>query len=61
MAEQTIQPKVLARMDRQTYEAFEKQFPHPVVDHTMTPQEVGYRLGIQDVLARLRRGFVVGA
>jgi hypothetical protein len=53
--------KVLARMDRTTYEQFEKQCEPPLVNKDMSPCEVAYRLGIQAVLKKLREGFVVGA
>jgi len=55
--EQKQEPKVYARMSREVYERFEKQFP-PI----MTPKsdiESAYNLGIQAVLSALRKDIVI--
>lgn len=48
----------VVRLDRTAYEQLEKQLPKPVPG--IHPEQTGYALGIQAVLAKLREGFVVG-
>lgn len=49
----------LTRLNSEVYAALEKQLPQPYIDSTTSPQQVGYLLGIQAVLKKLREGFVV--
>lgn len=48
------------RLSREEYDKLEKGMPIPHIGDTATPQQVGFLLGIQFVLQRLREGVVVG-
>jgi hypothetical protein len=52
-------PFIVQRLSEEVYEQFAKKFPPPIVNNDTTPQMAGYQLGIQHVLAELRKGVVI--
>ncbi len=49
----------IALLTAKQYEALEKQLTPPVVTNNTTDLLAGYQLGVQDVLKKLRSGFVI--
>jgi hypothetical protein len=47
------------RLAPEVYEQLERQLPQPVVNQTTSEHMIGYMLGIQFVLGKLRQGFTV--
>jgi hypothetical protein len=52
--------KEVVRLSPDQYNALEKQLPGPSAQPTAAEHHVGYLLGIQAVLLKLRQGFTVG-
>jgi hypothetical protein len=52
--------KEVVRLSHNQYEALEKQLPGPTAQPTASEHHVGYLLGIQYVLLKLRQGFTTG-
>jgi hypothetical protein len=52
--------KEVMRLSHDQYAALERQLPGPVAQPTASEHHVGYLLGIQYVLLKLRQGFTVG-
>lgn len=48
------------RLETSQYEALEKTLTGPTVTTATTELQAGYQLGVQDVLRKLRAGYVVG-
>jgi hypothetical protein len=49
----------LNRLTPEVYADLAKQFRLPIPNATTTPIEVGYALGVQAVLQKLREGWVI--
>lgn len=58
MPEHNSRPVV--RLDRQTYEQYEKQVTKATAIVPVEPIAAGFALGVQHALKMLRDGFVVG-
>lgn len=56
------EPKIveLHRLSREEYDKLTKGLPQGFVDSNTSPQQAGFLLGIQYVLAKLREGVVIG-
>lgn len=52
--------KIVHRLSQEAYESLTKQLGGIGVGKDTTPLQAGYMLGVQDVLRKLREGFVVG-
>jgi hypothetical protein len=47
------------RLSMEAYQELERQLPSPVITDDTSPQKVGYLLGVQAVLKKLREGFTL--
>jgi hypothetical protein len=47
------------RITQEVYDDLVKKFPPPIVNNDTTAHMAGYQLGIQHVLAELRKGVVI--
>lgn len=62
LAIESIRPgeyRVMGRLSAEAYRQLESSCPRPAVSQDSSPQQVGFLLGVQFVLERLRNGFVV--
>lgn len=57
---QEDKPSEYVRLSEDQYEALERQLTGPTVTTATTELQAGYQLGVQDVLRKLRAGYVVG-
>ena len=55
MSERTV-----IRLDQEAYTQLSKQLGGIGVGQDTTPLQAGYMLGVQEVLRKLREGFVIG-
>ncbi|APU00309.1 hypothetical protein HOR55_gp22 [Ralstonia phage RS-PII-1] len=49
----------VTRLTEEQYESLEKQLAPPTVTQVTTDLQAGYQLGVQEVLRKLRSGYVV--
>lgn len=57
---QPLPEAVFARMDNDAYLQLTKNMPGIAVTNETTERQMGFQLGIQFVLQKLREGYVIG-
>lgn len=54
-----MKEQVLVRLDPDAYTRLERELTPPVVTNQTTDLMAGYQLGVQEVLKKLRTGYVI--
>jgi hypothetical protein len=57
--EQPLKEQILIRLDPDAYARLERELTPPVVTNQTTDLMAGYQLGVQEVLKKLRSGYVI--
>lgn len=54
-----MKEQILIRLDPDAYARLERELTPPVVTNQTTDLMAGYQLGVQEVLKKLRSGYVI--